>query len=102
MTAARNYDSRTELQKKEEALYDGGISNFMWSPDGHEILSSYRGRTWTYSPDGSNLKPVFDTNEPVFSPSYSPNGRYLAFLRNGNVFRWDRASQRERVSMGPS
>ncbi|MBX3096868.1 MAG: S9 family peptidase [Fimbriimonadaceae bacterium] len=86
----RQEDSRTEEQKKNEELYDGGIGGFQWAPDSKEIMFSYRGRTWLMAADGSNRRPIFDTNEAVSNATYSPDGRYIAFMRNGNLFRWER------------
>ena len=89
----RQDDTRTDLQKKEEELYDGGLGGYRWSPDGKEVMAGpYRGRVWLFNPDGSNLRPLIDTNEQVGSPQYSPDGRYIAFVRGQNLFRYDRAS----------
>lgn len=89
----RQDDSRTEQEKKDEQLYDGGIvGGFVWSPEGREILFPYRGRMWRVDPDGKNLRALIDSNEQVGAPSYSLDGRYIGFMRGGNVFRIDRAS----------
>jgi dipeptidyl-peptidase 4 len=92
----RQDDTRTELEKKEEELYDGGISGFQWSPDGREILFNYKGRVWTCRPDGSELEPIFDANLGVGSVQYSPDGRYIGYLSGANLFRWDRERGRIR------
>lgn len=90
----RQDDERTDLQKKEEEEYDGGIGGgFRWSPDSSEILFQYRGRTWLVKPDGSAMRPMIDTNEGIGSPSYSPDGRFIAFQRGPNVFRYERATR---------
>ena len=89
----RQDDARTDLQKKEEELYDAGIGAFLWSPDDKEIMAGpYRGRVWLLQPDGSDLRPLIDTNEQVTSPQYSPDGKYVAFIRGMNLFRLDRKS----------
>ncbi|MCH7944801.1 MAG: S9 family peptidase [Armatimonadetes bacterium] len=87
----RQDDERKDLEKEEEILYDSGITSFQWSPDSKEIMtSSYRGRVWLMDADGGNIRPLFDTNEQVSSANYSPDGKYIGFVRRDNVFRYDR------------
>lgn len=86
-------DSRTEEQKKEQALYDGGPGGYQWSPDGQEVLFGYRGRTWLMDRNGGNLRPLIDANLGAGSWQYSPDGKYLGFMLNGNVFRMDRKTR---------
>jgi dipeptidyl-peptidase 4 len=87
----RQDDERTDLQKEEEAEYDGGLGGgFIWAPDSKEILFGYRGRTWLIKPDGSDLRPLFNTSESVGSPAFSPDGKYISFVRGQNLFRLDR------------
>lgn len=89
----RQDDSRTELQKREEELYDSGLGNFRWSPDSKEVMAGpYRGRVYLFNPDGSNLRPLIDTNEQVSSAAFSPDGKWIAFIRGQNLFRYDRAT----------
>jgi len=87
-------DTRTDQDKKEQTLYDGGPSGYQWSPDSKEILFSYKGRTWTMTPDGGDLTPIFDGNSGTYSFSYSPDGKYLGYLQGINVFRMDRKTGR--------
>lgn len=87
----RQDDERTEEEKKEEELYDGGMGGFRWSPDSKEIMAGpYRGRVWLFAPDGSGLRPLIDSNEGVGGAQYSPDGKYVGFMRGQNVFRLNR------------
>ncbi|MBV6459862.1 MAG: Dipeptidyl aminopeptidase 4 [Fimbriimonadaceae bacterium] len=86
----RQDDERTEQEKKEETLYDGGIGGFTWSPDSKDILFQYRGRSWLVSPDGSNLRPISQSNEGFGQASFSPDGQFIGFLRGQNLYRMDR------------
>ncbi len=90
----RQDDTRTELEKKEAELYDGGPGGFQWSPDSQEILFSYKGRAWTMKPDGRELNPIFDGNTGARSFQYSPDGKWLAYQVGQNVFRMDRQNGR--------
>lgn len=89
----RQDDSRTELQKQEELIYDDGLSGFQWSPDSREIMTgSYRGRIWLMNPDGTNLRPLSDSQEQFSNATYSPDGKWIGFIRGANLFRMDRKS----------
>ncbi|HXH60662.1 MAG TPA: prolyl oligopeptidase family serine peptidase [Fimbriimonadaceae bacterium] len=87
----RQDDERTDQQKKDEVLYDGGLTGYRWSPDDKEIMAGpYRGRVWLFDVEGKHLRPLIDPNEQASSPQYSPDGKYIAFVRGQNLFRFDR------------
>lgn len=88
----RQDDTRTELVKTESKLYDGGISGFTWAPDSREFLFSYKGRTFRSNLEG-DLEPLVDASEGMHSFSYSPDGKYIGYLRGGNVYRMDRTTR---------
>lgn len=90
----RQDDERTDEQKKDEETYDAGISSFQWAPDGKEFLFSYRGRIWTSDLVGKTMEPIMDAGAGQSSPTYSPDGKYIAFVQGVNVFRFDRKSGR--------
>jgi len=88
----RQDDSRTDLEKKEAVLYDGGISGAQWSPDSKQLMFSYKGRAWLVRPDGSNLHPIFDGHEAIESPEFSPDGKWISYTNGQNLFRLDRST----------
>lgn len=83
-------DRSTEESRKKEALYDGGISGFKWAPDSKEFMFSYRGRVWTCDDNGGHRQPIIDAKEGIFNSDYSPDGRYISFLKDSNIYRLDR------------
>ena len=86
----RQDDTRTDLEKKEGELYDGGIGAATWSSDGKELLFNYKGRTWLVSPDGSGLRPIFDAGMSMSGAQFSPDGRFISYNSGANLFRYDR------------
>lgn len=90
----RQDDERTEEEKKEELLYDAGISGFQWAPDGKEFLFQYKGRVWTCSLDGKQLEPLIDAGNGQKAATYSPDGKAIGYLQGQNLFRFDRKTGR--------
>lgn len=88
----RQEDTRSELEKKEAKLYDGGIGGGQWSPEGDEILFAYRGRWWLVRPNGKDLRPLVDANEGMGNVRFTPDGRFIAYTRGANLYRMDRKS----------
>ncbi len=85
-------DRRTELEKTESRVYDGGIGGARWSPNGDELMFSYKGRTWLVSPDGKNLRPIVDGSLPYGGFQYSRDGKSFYLTSGSNLYRMDRAT----------
>ncbi len=86
----RQDDARTDQEKKEAVLYDGGIGGAQWSPDSKELMFQYKGRTFLVNPDGSDLHPIVDGQAAMSAPQFSPDGKYISFSNGQNVQRMDR------------
>jgi len=60
----------------------GHASGPRWSPTGTELAFIYRGNLWIMKANGSHKRQITD-QAPRFTdgrPTWSPNGRYLAFV----------------------
>lgn len=86
----RQDDSRSEQEKAESALYDGGISSAQWAPDSGELMFNYKGRTWLCEPDGSKLRPLVDGSSSIGGPQYTEDGKSFSYTNGVNVFKMDR------------
>lgn len=63
--------------------HDGKASGPRWSPGGARLAFIDRGNLWIMNANGSKKRRITD-RAPVFTdgrPTWSPNGRYLAFVK---------------------
>jgi len=85
---APGVDSENALalaEAKDRRERDRGVSLVTWHPDGQRMLLSFHGDLWVVSP-GSEPSRLTDGQGAEGSPSYSPSGELLAFLRQGDVW----------------
>src|SRR5579862_3466698 len=88
----RQDDTRTDQEKKEEVLYDGGIGGARWSPDSKLLLFAYKGRTWLVRPDGRDLHPLVDGQASISGAEFSPDSRFICYHGGQNLYRYDLAT----------
>ena len=79
------------------------VHDFDWSPDAHYIAFAHTptpgADDWTRSDisevtvESGSVRPVAVTHAAEFSPRYSPDGRYMAFLRSADPPRWAGATR---------
>ncbi|MBS1721351.1 MAG: S9 family peptidase [Armatimonadetes bacterium] len=87
----RQDDNRTQQQKDEAKLLDGGIGgNVTWAPDSSEFLFSARGKTFRTDRDGRSYEPVADMPGAGGNWGYSPDGAYYLYVDGQNLFRMHR------------
>jgi WD40-like Beta Propeller Repeat len=66
-----------------ELTHSGHASGPRWSPDGTRIAFLFRGNLWIMGANGGHKTQITHA-APLFTdsrPTWSPNGRYLAFVR---------------------
>lgn len=86
----RQDDTRSEQDKKEALLYDGGIGGAQWAPDGKELMFSYKGRVWLVKPNGEDLHTIFDGAGGIGGVKYTEDGKSISYSNGQNVFLRDR------------
>ena len=74
------------------------VGDFDWSPDSRSIAFAHtptpKADDWTHSDisevtvEGGSVRPVAATGAAELSPHYSPDGRYLAFVRTTDPAHW--------------
>ncbi len=88
--------SEAEKMQRERARIGGtrGIVAYDWAPDGKRILVPIDGDLFLATPGGDTAR-LTDTTEGELNPTVSPKGRYLSFVRDGNLFVTDVATRKE-------
>jgi dipeptidyl-peptidase-4 len=87
-----------------------GVSDFAWAPGGESLFFSFAGGIHEVRADGTGLERRVEPPGGKSSLAFSPDGRILAFLSEGDLYLWHRATQdlvratkvaRPRISDGP-
>ena len=71
------------------------LEGYHWSPDGQAVLLSGANDLWLYQAADRTLKRLTHTPEPEEFPSFSPDGRRVAFVRKNDIHVLEIASGKE-------
>ncbi len=81
------HDERTEDEKKDDKIYDKGISQFDWSPDNRTIAFLYRDDIYLVDAIAkTEPTPLFRTVAKEEKISFSDDGHYLACISGANLW----------------
>ena len=90
--AARKTAGVTE----DEAKHLSQQRNWNFSPNKKSIILTVGDDLYSYTFDSDSLTRLTSTPGEEQEPSFSPDGRFIAFVRNNNLYVVDAATQRER------
>lgn len=71
------------------------LEGYRWSPDGQVLLLSGANDLWLYQAADKSLKRLTRTPEPEEFPTFSPDGRRVAFVRKNDIHVLEIASGKE-------
>jgi dipeptidyl-peptidase 4 len=81
-------DRLDEIATREQnagAEQDQGATSLNWHPDGRRLLFTFRGDLYLVDPDSQPVR-VTNTPTPEQQASFSPDGQWLSYIRNGDVW----------------
>ncbi len=82
--------STDALSAQAAARARGGIGELVWLPDSQALLFTYRGEVFRVPATGGRPEPM-QLGTGVSNVSLSPDGTRVAFLRDGDLWIWNRA-----------
>jgi dipeptidyl-peptidase 4 len=83
-------------EREKERVTRYSVAGYHWAPDSNHILFDAHGQLWLYSLDQGKAQQLTKSKEPNSVPQFSPDGRYLSFIRAHNIFVRDMRSGAER------
>lgn len=84
------------MLRERKGITRRGISTYFWSPRGDAIFVPFNGDLYRVEVPGKRIEHVINTPEAEFDPRPSPDGKYVGFVRNGEIVVRDLASGNER------
>ncbi len=83
--SALGTSSTNEKDRDHRARY--GMASYLWAPDSKHILFDSAGQLFLYTVDNGTAIDVASTGSGSGDdPKFSPNGQYLSYVRNHNVY----------------
>lgn len=91
----REKDERSEQEKRDEIILDGGLSNAVWSGDGLKLYFGFRGDLFCIEPKAGALpERIWHTSAGEGRFSISRDGKWLAYTSGSDFFALETASNR--------
>ena len=76
--------AQDDRQKDNRARY--GVAAYHWSPDSKSLLFDVNGHLWLYDLQTGVPLQLTETEETNVDPKFSPDARYITFVRDHNLF----------------
>lgn len=89
--------SQEEKNRRErQRISDDGIIAFQWSNTGKEILFSLNGDIFILDISANTTERITNTKNFETDPKLSSSGRYVTYVRDDNIYIFDRRDSREK------
>lgn len=85
-TLAPPREKSTTDEREKERLLRYSVASYLWSPDSQSILFTSGGRLYLYNLDAQKARPVAPEKTGVRDPKFSPNGRWISFLFEHDIW----------------
>lgn len=91
-----NLSDEEKARRERQRINGSGILEYTWSKDGKSLLFPLGGDAYFYSLDSGEVKRLLETEEFETDIKLSPQGNYISFIRNQNIFIKNIASGKEK------
>ena len=88
-------DALAPLTRAFRERTQGGVSGVTWTPDGSALVFSYDRQLFSVAAAGGEPKQVTRSRASRRSLTSSPDGRFLSWLQEGDLWLWDRKSSEQ-------
>jgi len=95
ISGAETLSDEEKARRERMRLFASGIISYSWSKNSDALLFPLNGDLYYYQLSSKSAKKLTDTSEFETDATISPTGRYVAFIRNQNLFVLDIASGKE-------
>lgn len=83
------------LRRAASRRMAGGVSEVVWTPDGKALIFAYQGHLFKGSAGGGSPTKLTREKSSRHSLSFSPDGKFLAFLQGGDLYLWNWENQEQ-------
>lgn len=87
----------SERERENRVRY--GVAAYQWAPDSNGLLFEASGQLWFYDLRGGTSAQLTASAEANSDPKFSPDGRYVSFVRRHNLFLLSPQQTRQRAQI---
>lgn len=87
----------TQDEREKERLLRYAVASYLWSPDSKSLLFTNDGRLFLHHPDTQKARPIAPEKQGVRDAKFSPNGRWISFLYEHDIWLAPAAGGAERA-----
>lgn len=75
---------KDERQRENRVRF--GVADYQWAPDSKSLLFDALGKLWIFNLAESKARQLTDSNEPSSDPKFSPDGKFVSYIRAHNLY----------------
>jgi dipeptidyl-peptidase-4 len=75
---------KDDRQRENRARF--GVADYQWAPDSKSLLFDALGQLWIFNVAAAKGHQLTDAKEPSSDPKFSPDGKFLSYVRAHNLY----------------
>ena len=75
---------KDDRQRENRARF--GVAEYQWAPDSKSLLFDALGQLWLFDLASNRGRQLTNASEPSSDPKFSPNGKFLSYVRAHNLY----------------